>query len=79
MHYMDCTVLRNSTTCMPDQQYKVKQRSVVDSLLRSGKSQELSLELHTTNLEMKPSLSLSSIESSSRSEEGHGSQQMSPG
>ena len=44
----------------------------------SVKLQELSLELHTTNLEMKPSLSLSSIESSSRSEEGHGGQQMSP-
>ena len=44
----------------------------------SVKLQELSLELHTINLEMKPLLSLSSIESSSRSEEGHGGQQMSP-
>ena len=44
----------------------------------SVKFQELSLELHTTNLEMKPSLSFSLIESSSLSEEGHGGQQMSP-
>ena len=39
--------------------------------------QELSLELHT-NLEMKRLLSLSSSESSTRSEEGRGGQKMSP-
>ena len=35
-------------------------------------------EQHTTNLEMKQSLYLSSIESSSKSEEGNGGQQMPP-
>ena len=38
----------------------------------SVKLQELLLELHITNLEIKPSLSLSLIESPLRSEEGHG-------
>jgi hypothetical protein len=57
---------------------KVKPRSVVDSLQRVAvRLQELSLDIHTTNLEMKRSLSLSSIDSSSRSEEGSGGQ-MSP-
>ena len=40
--------------------------------------QDLSLDLHTSFLEKKPSMSLLSIESSSRSEEGRGGQQMSP-
>jgi hypothetical protein len=40
--------------------------------------QELSLDLHSTNLEMKRSLFLSLIESSSRSEEGSGGQEVSP-
>ena len=40
--------------------------------------QELSLELHTNLLEMKWLLSLSSSESSIRSEEDRGGQKMSP-
>ena len=40
--------------------------------------QELSLELHTNLLEMNRLLSLSSSESSTRSEEGRGGQKMSP-
>ena len=40
--------------------------------------QELSLELNTNLLEMKRLLSLSSSESSTRSEEGRGGQKMSP-
>ena len=40
--------------------------------------QELSLELHTNLLEMRRLLSLSSSESSTRSEEGRGGQKMSP-
>jgi hypothetical protein len=47
---------------------KVKPRSVVDSMCtvssdESVELQELSLDLHTTNLEMKRLLALSSIES----------------
>jgi hypothetical protein len=56
---------------------------VVDSLQfnssdESVELEELSLDLQTTNLEMNRSLSVSSIESSSRGEEGGGDQQMSP-
>ena len=40
--------------------------------------QELSLELHTSLLEMKRLLTFSSSESSTRSEEGRGGQKMSP-
>ena len=62
--------LGNSTTCMRDQ--KIKPRCIVDSLYIY-----IATVLHITNLEVKPLVSLSSIESSSRSEEGHGIQQMS--
>ena len=40
--------------------------------------QDLSLDLNVSLLKKKPSLSLLSIKSSSRSEEGRGVQQMSP-
>ena len=40
--------------------------------------EDLSLDLHTSLLEKEPLLSLLSIESLSRSEEGKGGQQMSP-
>jgi hypothetical protein len=44
----------------------------------SVKIQELSLDLYATNLEMKRSLTLSLVESSSRSKEDSGGQQVSP-
>ena len=60
-------------------QSKAKKRTYVTSD-ESVKLQELSLELyvHTNLLEMKRLLSLSSSESSTRSEEGRGGQKMSP-
>ena len=62
-------------------QSKAKKRSSMMASVTSDESvelQELSLELHTNFLEMKRLLSLSSSESSTRSEEGRGDQKMSP-
>ena len=71
---------------MPDQQLHLlaighkKSKTRSESTVISDESvelQDLSLVLHPSLLEKKPSLSLLSIESSSRSEEGRGDQQMS--
>ena len=68
-----CSILRH---CM--QSHFCGYSSAVLTSDESVELQELSLVLHTSLLEKKPSLSLLSIENWSRSEKGRGDQQMSP-
>ena len=76
--YTHTYVWYNRRACAPAQQIKAKKLSrLVAILVRSVTSQlELSLSLHTSLVEKKPSPFLLSIESSSWSQEGSGGQKI---